>query len=100
MAGLSFAAALIGAKTSSTEKDVVATANFPVPIATPSSEGTKDERPSSALSASQSVEPATSTSTTKGQESQKNENQMNRIDNEKKSKYAQHTRVIFRFSTL
>eukprot|EP00561_Arcocellulus_cornucervis_P000832 CAMPEP_0185813708 /NCGR_PEP_ID=MMETSP1322-20130828/12234_1 /TAXON_ID=265543 /ORGANISM="Minutocellus polymorphus, Strain RCC2270" /LENGTH=384 /DNA_ID=CAMNT_0028510399 /DNA_START=216 /DNA_END=1370 /DNA_ORIENTATION=- len=85
MAGLSFAAALIGAKSSSMEKDVVATANFTVPIATPSSEGTKDERPSSAPSASQSVEPATSTSTTKQQESQKNENQNNRIGNEKKS---------------
>lgn len=85
MAGLSFAAALIGAKSSSMEKDGVATANFTVPIATPSSEGTKDKRPSSAPSASQSVEPATSTSTTKRQESQKNENQNNRIDNEKKS---------------
>ena len=88
MAGLSFAAALIGAKKSSTEKNVVSTADVPVPIATPSSEGTKNERPSSAPSASQSVEPAMST--TKRQESQKNEYQNNRIDNEKKSKYAQH----------
>jgi hypothetical protein len=104
MAGLSFAAALIGAKTSSTTKDVVATADVPVPIVTPSSEGTKDERPSSAPSASQSVEPATSTrsSTTKRQESQKNDNQNNGIDNENKSKYARHTRVILllAFSTL
>ena len=92
MAGLSFAAALIGAKSSSMEKDVVATANFTVPIATPSSEGTKDERPSSAPSASQSVEPATSTSTTKQQESQKNENQNNRIGNEKKSMLNTHSR--------
>ena len=92
MAGLSFAAALIGAKSSSTGKDVVATAEFTVPIATPSSEGTKDKRPSSAPSASQSVEPATSTSTTKRQESQKNENQNNRIDNEKKSMLNTHSR--------
>ena len=94
MAGLSFAAALIGAKSSSTGKDVVATAEFTVPIATPSSEGTKDERPSSTPSASQSVEPATSTtcSTTKRQESQKNENQNNRIDNEKKSMLNTHSR--------